>query len=217
MKIGIVGYQGCGKSTLFQWLTDVVPDISLSHTSQSAMAGLFDQRMTGLCDVYSPKKVTHAAMEIVDTPGLSRTHEGSAAKLAAIREAGCLVIVVSSFDGSDPLADLQNFEDDLLIADLEIVSTRVERLRQSIKKPRPNREQEQQELAIQRGELLEQIGGLPTRIGATNGEAAVTAPVNSTQPESRSAPIPSPKPAGGSTTSQFRKLRRDAKRRAIGA
>ena len=31
-----------------------------------------------------------AAIEIVDTPGLSRTHEGNATRLAAIREAGCL-------------------------------------------------------------------------------------------------------------------------------
>ena len=76
---------------------------------------------------------------------------------------------------------------------------------------------EQQELATQRGELLEQIGGLPTRIGPSNGKAVAGAPADLTQSESTSAPSRPPKPAGGSTTSQFRKLRRDAKRRAIGA
>ena len=77
-----------------------------------------------MCNIYTPKKVTLASLEIVDTPGLSRSHEGSAAKLAMIREAGCLIIVIAAFDGTDPAADLQNFEDDLLIADLDIVSGR---------------------------------------------------------------------------------------------
>jgi ribosome-binding ATPase YchF (GTP1/OBG family) len=146
MKIGIVGYQGCGKSTLFHWLTDVEPDPAHTHLTQTAMATVVDQRIDGLCEVYHPKKVTQASLEIVDTPGLSRTHEGSAAKLAMIREAGCLVIVAASFDGSDAAGDLASFEDDLLIADLDIVSRRVERLRDEVKKPRPNRDELQKEL-----------------------------------------------------------------------
>ena len=61
-----------------------------------------------------------------------------AQKLALIREAGCLIVVVSAHGNTDPVADLRNFEDDLLIADLDIVSGRVERLRDAVKKPRPN-------------------------------------------------------------------------------
>ncbi len=38
VKIGLVGYQGSGKSTLFHWLTGVAPDPGLAHTGQSAMA-----------------------------------------------------------------------------------------------------------------------------------------------------------------------------------
>ena len=86
MKIGIVGYQGSGKSTLFHWLTGVAPDPAKSHETQSAMAPVPDERFEPLCKIYNPKKTTHAALEIVDTPGLSRSHEGSAQKLAMIRE-----------------------------------------------------------------------------------------------------------------------------------
>jgi ribosome-binding ATPase len=146
MKIGIVGYQGSGKSTLFHWLTGIAPDPSLSHTTQSAMAPIPEPRIAQLCEIYKPKKITQAALEIVDTPGLSRTHEGSAQKLATIREAGALVVVVAGFGGADAAADLRNFDDDLLIADLDIVSGRVERLRDSLKKPRANREKDQEEL-----------------------------------------------------------------------
>ena len=148
MKIGIVGYQGAGKSTLFHWLTGVEPDPALAHTIQSAMATVPEGRIAQLCEIYKPKKITEASIELVDTPGLARSHEGSAQKLAMIREAGALIVVVANFDGADAAADLQNFADDLLLADLSILSGRVERLRDSVKKPRPGREKEQEELAL---------------------------------------------------------------------
>lgn len=161
MKIGIVGYQGSGKSTLFHWLTGVAPDPALAHTSQSAMATIPDERIAQLCEIYKPKKITQAALEIVDTPGLSRTHEGSATKLAAIREAGALVIVVAAFGGNDAAADLRNYGDDLLIADLDIVTGRVERLRDGLRKPRPNREKDEEELAFLEPVLAELEAGRP--------------------------------------------------------
>jgi len=152
MKIGIVGYQGSGKSTLFHWLTGVKADPALAHASQSAMAPIPDERIAPLCDIYHPKKITQAALEIVDTPGLARTHEGNAARLALIREAGCLLLTVAAFGGADPIVDLRTFEEDLLLADLDIVSGRVHRLEESAKKPRPKdqRELEEHELAALR-------------------------------------------------------------------
>ncbi|MCO6459221.1 MAG: redox-regulated ATPase YchF [Pirellulaceae bacterium] len=147
MKIGIVGYQGCGKSTLFEWLTGERADPAKAYESQTAMAPVPEPRVDALCQIYRPKKVTLAALEIADTPGLSRSHEGSAQKLALIREAGCLVVVVAAFGGNDPAVDLTGLDDDLLLADLDIVSGRIERLRESVKKPRPNREEQLRELA----------------------------------------------------------------------
>src|SRR5262245_11750295 len=161
MKIGIVGYQGSGKSTLFHWLTGIAPDPSLAHTTQSAMATIPDARVAQLVEIYKPKKVTQAALEIVDTPGLSRTHEGSAQKLATIREAGALVVVVAAFGGTDAAADLRNFDDDLLIADLDILSGRVERLKDKIRKPRANKEKDQEELDLLVPLLAELESGKP--------------------------------------------------------
>src|SRR4029078_2878268 len=137
MKIGLVGYQGSGKSTLFEWLTGVRPDPALAHTSQSAMAEVPDDRVEPFVQVYKPKKITRAALELVDTPGLARSHEGNAARLGLLREAGSLVLVVAGFGGADPITDLKTFEDDLLLADLQIVTNRVERLQEGLKKPKP--------------------------------------------------------------------------------
>lgn len=161
MKIGIVGYQGSGKSTLFHWLTGVAPDPALAHASQTAMATIPEPRIAQLVEIYKPKKITQASLEIVDTPGLSRTHEGSAQKLAAIREAGALVIVVAAFGGTEAAADLQNFDDDLLIADLDILTGRVERLKDQLRKPRADREKDQEELDLLVPLLAELEAGKP--------------------------------------------------------
>jgi len=165
LKIGLVGYQGSGKSTLFQWLTGVPADAALSHTGQSAMATIPDPRLAQLVKVYNPKKLTHAALEIVDTPGLSRTHEGNAARLALIREAGCLVLVAAAFDRTDPLADMRSFDEDLLLADMEIVSGRIQRIEDNLKKPlpRPERERLQHEETTLKLVLAVMESGKPLR------------------------------------------------------
>ena len=142
MKIGLAGHKGSGKSTFFEWLSGVKADPALSHTTQTAAIPVPDPRLEALRKIYNPKKVTHAALEIVDTPGLSRTHEGNAARLALIREAGCLVLVVAAFRKSDPVAEFKSFEEDLLLADMEIVSNRIGRVEDSMKKPLPRQERE---------------------------------------------------------------------------
>jgi len=161
MKIGLVGYQGSGKSTLFGWLTGVAPDPALSHTVQSAMAEVPDQRIDALCKIYHPKKVTLASLELIDTPGLDPGHDGNAARLSHLRESGCFVHVVDAHGDHDPTARLVAFDEDLLLADMEIVSRRVEKLRESVKKPRPNREQELADLKALEPLLETLEGGAP--------------------------------------------------------
>jgi hypothetical protein len=122
--------------------------------TQTATAPVPDERLDNLAAIYVPKKITRAALTIVDTPGLSRSHEENAARLGLIREAGCLVMLVAAFQGADPRRELQSFEEDLLWADLAIVTGRMERLRQSLAKPRPTREQDKAEL-----ERIEPLAG----------------------------------------------------------
>jgi ribosome-binding ATPase YchF (GTP1/OBG family) len=148
MKLGLVGYQGSGKSALFELLTGVKPDPSKAHLGQLGTAVVQDPRFDQLVALFKPKKVSPARIELFDTPGLDRKdHESNGQRLGVIRESAALVQVVGCFGGADPLADIRAFHDDLVLADLQVVSNRLGRLRKDLAKPRPDREQLQAEIA----------------------------------------------------------------------
>lgn len=166
MKIGLVGYQGSGKSSIFELLTGMKPDPSKSHTGQVGMATLPDPRFDGLVKLYNPKKITPAKIELFDTPGLSREHgETNNSRISVVREANALVHVIGSYAGADAVADARTFEEDLMLADLQVVQNRLEKLEVSIKKNRPDKEESQTELvvlqpiaaALQEGKLLREL------------------------------------------------------------
>jgi len=149
MKIGLVGYQGSGKSSAFELLTGVRPDPSKTHTGQLGVATLPDPRFDGLVKLFNPKKLSPAKIELFDTPGLSREHgDSNSQRMAVVREANALVQVIGAYAGGDPLADARSFEEDLILADLQVVMNRIERLKTNIHKNRPDKAECQVELAL---------------------------------------------------------------------
>lgn len=154
MKIGLVGYSGCGKSSLFHWLSGVMPDPSAVNSAQSAMATIPEPRIPKLCEIYKPKKITYAAMEIVDVPGLNRDHVGNVTKLGRLREADYLVCVIPAFSGAKVDQEMQSFVEDMILADLEIVTNRLEKLAEQIKKRLQRDDQEKLEIEREALELI---------------------------------------------------------------
>ena len=154
MKIGLVGYSGSGKSSLFEWLSGVKADPAAIHSSQSAMVTIPEPRLDALCEIYKPKKVTRAAMEIVDTPGLSRDHTGNVSKLAHLRETDYLVCVVPAFSGTDVAAEMNSFVEDMILADLEIATNRLEKITEQQKRHLPKEDQEKLQIERETLELI---------------------------------------------------------------
>lgn len=149
MRAGLVGFAGSGKSTLFQLLTGVVPDPGKVHSGQVGIATLDDPRLRFLTGLHSPKKVTSATVELLDTPGLIQgTHGDNPQRLGLIRQSDALLIVLGAFSGAEPAADLSAFRDEILFADLGVVTNRAERLEADVKKPRPEREAMLKELDV---------------------------------------------------------------------
>ena len=162
MRAGLVGFAGSGKSTLFHLLTGATPDPGKIHSGQIGIAALSDPRLDFLSGLHKPKKVTSATVEILDTPGLMPgSHGDNPQRLALIREGDALLIVLGAFSGGDPAADLQAFREELLFADLGVVTNRADRLEASVKKPRPDREAQLKELDFVRRVLSALESGEP--------------------------------------------------------
>ncbi|MGL4944001.1 MAG: DUF933 domain-containing protein [Thermoguttaceae bacterium] len=177
MNLGLIGYKGSGKSLLFSWLTGVAADVSLAHKSQSAMAVIPEDRIEQLAAIYQPKKLTYASMEIVDTPGLERTG-GNAQRLAQLREADSLVCVVGIFEGTtDPTKAIAAFREELVLADLEIVTTRLAKVTEQNRRPVSKAQHDLFELEIETLQLLQaglESGKPLTRDDMTNEQHKVT-------------------------------------------
>jgi ribosome-binding ATPase len=102
MRVGLVGFSGGGKSTLFELLTGAKPDPGKVHSGQVGVATLSDPRLDFLAAMHKPKKVTSATVEMLDTPGLMPgSHGDNPQRLALIREGDALLIVLGAFAGGD--------------------------------------------------------------------------------------------------------------------
>jgi ribosome-binding ATPase YchF (GTP1/OBG family) len=153
MKVGIVGFAGSGKSTVFEWLTGVTPDPGKAQLGQTGVARIPDPRLDWLSAKFEPKKTTAATLDFLDTPGLMPSERrDNPRRLGILREAGGLVIVLNGYTEKDLVQQLCRFREEVMFADLEIITNRIGRLEDQLKKPRPAKEREAQqaELALLR-------------------------------------------------------------------
>lgn len=149
MKIGLVGFSGSGKSTVFQWLTGAAPDPSRIQHGQTGMAKLPDPRLDEVSRHFKPKKTTYAEIAFLDTPGLLLDdRKDNPRRLSILREGVGLVVVLDGFGAANLADQLRRFREEALFADLEIVSNRVERLQTQLKKPKPGKEKERDEAEL---------------------------------------------------------------------
>ena len=149
MKMGLVGYAGSGKSTVFEWLTGEKPDPSKVQQGQTAMADVPDDRLRAITAKYKPKKPApiFAKVAVLDTPGLTADdHKDNPRRLGVLREADGIVVVLDGYSGAGLADQLRRFREDLILADLEIVGNRVTKVEAQLKKKaRPAKEVEADE------------------------------------------------------------------------
>ena len=163
MKVALVGLLESGKSTLFAGLSGKAISPVGSTTIEEAIVPVPDERLDWLAEYYKPKKTTYATIDCLDLPGLNFVDEHGRALsrrlISHIRTADMLVLVVRGFEEAtvpayrnriDPAGDLTELQTELLLADLELVTTRIERLEKHINKPTKTQPHDKAELALQK-------------------------------------------------------------------
>ena len=155
-RVGILGLPQSGKTTLFEILVQGAgaQAAATSGREQVAVIVVPDERVDRLAALYKPKKITHARIQFLDTVAVAQTSARVAARgpdlFAGVRNCDALLGVVRGFEnpavpteaGVNPARDLRDLESELILNDLAIVESRLEKLAKELKVGRKEGERE---------------------------------------------------------------------------
>ncbi|MDD4561881.1 MAG: redox-regulated ATPase YchF [Syntrophomonadaceae bacterium] len=144
MQLGIIGLPLVGKTTVFELLTQSSDRSHNNARANLGMARIPDSRIDFLSNLYKPKKTTYAQLEVIDIPGLVPGAEKTASVfLDSGRRADALLHVVRVFENDavpalnneiNPVKDIENINYELLLADLDLIEKRIDRINANKKK-----------------------------------------------------------------------------------
>ena len=151
LSIGLVGLPNVGKSTTFNALTKAQNAEAANYPfctiePNKAVVPVPDKRLAELAKIVNPERIQYSTLDFVDIAGLVKgasKGEGLGNKfLSNIRETEVILQIVRCFDDEnivhnegniDPLRDVDIIEGELILADIEVVSNRIERLKKQAK------------------------------------------------------------------------------------
>jgi len=144
VQTGIIGLPQVGKTTLFRILTKAhVEGKAGASATHVGVAKVPEPRLLELAKLYNPKKITYATVNYVDLGGMQKERMRDA--LAQLREVDVIAHVIRVFDdpsvphsegSSDPLRDATNLDLELMLADHDQITRRLERVDKDLKKKR---------------------------------------------------------------------------------
>ncbi|HBY62623.1 MAG TPA: redox-regulated ATPase YchF, partial [Solibacterales bacterium] len=165
MKTAIIGLPMVGKTSLFTILTGVHEAARVgSMETRVGVAKVPDQRLTELAKIFEPPKVTHATVEYLDFPAISKEALRDPSYLASLRVVDALAHVLRTFESDsvphekgsvDPLRDAEDVDMELILSDLVVVEKRMERVEKDRKKQRLPELDKEMDLLVRCKEALE--------------------------------------------------------------
>lgn len=144
MRVGLVGFAGSGKTTVFNTMTGLAVPTGYGGELRLGTVKVPDARIDNLSRIFKPKKTTYAEIVFCDVPGEhGADHKGLSKKaLQQIRDQDVLCLVLRAFENPavegkpDPAADLDAFHAECLLADLDLVERRLDRAKKDKPDPR---------------------------------------------------------------------------------
>ncbi|MEJ2215306.1 MAG: DUF933 domain-containing protein [Gemmatimonadota bacterium] len=135
MKIGLVGFAGSGKTTVFNTLTGLDVPVGFGGEPHLGTVKVPDERIDALSEIFEPKKTTYAEIVFSDIPGEHGADRKGLSRQALdrIRDQDVLCLVLRAFPNpaletaADPAGELDAFHAECLLADLAMVERRLER------------------------------------------------------------------------------------------
>jgi GTP-binding protein YchF len=146
-RVGILGLPRSGKTTLFEILMQGagVPGAGAAAREQVGMVKVPDARIDRLSALYQPQKTTYATIQFVDSAAAGHSSARAAAKgpdlFSSVRNCDALMAVVRDFEnpavpiegGVDPERDRRNLETELMLNDLAIVESRLDKIEKELR------------------------------------------------------------------------------------
>ena len=151
LSIGIVGLPNVGKSTLFNALTKAQNAEAANYPfctiePNKAVVPVPDDRLNKLARLVNPARIVNSTVDFVDIAGLvkgANKGEGLGNQfLTNIKETDAILEVVRCFDNDDvvhvdgsvdPLRDIEVIETELILADVQTLEKKIERLQKAAK------------------------------------------------------------------------------------
>ena len=151
MKIALTGLPFSGKSTVFKAL---VGKQTQAKTSASGKVQLNigtlevkDKRLERLAQIVNSEKVSYSKITLID---LAHPLESSKKiDTSHIKEFDALALVVGVFSSENPVGNVTNIESELILADLQVVQNRMEKV-QKERKARPKKEEDPELFLLER-------------------------------------------------------------------
>jgi GTP-binding protein YchF len=165
MKTAIIGLPQVGKTSLFTILTGAASEGRLGSTKVNVgVTKVPDRRLDELAKIFNPPKVTHATVDYVDMPALSKETLRDAAYVGSLRVVDAFAHVirlvedqtVAHVEGSlDPERDWRNLELELILSDLQVVENRLPRVEKDLGRSKSTELEREKELLLVCKEALE--------------------------------------------------------------
>jgi len=138
MRVGFVGAEASGKTTLFELLSNTQGAYLSPDKANTAAVDVPDERVDKLSEIYRPQKTIYAKITFVDINRLSAgDRENNNKSLNHLKLMDALAIVINGYapDRSckEMLAELEFCLSELILSDLDQVIRKLERLNKSNK------------------------------------------------------------------------------------